>query len=192
MLTEKASLTQRLHAYFGGNTENVDDLLREILPKLHEIAVRELHREHHSAPLSPTELIHEIWLRNLSRASWTIRDQAHFYAIASLAMRRVLTDLARKRLSARRNGEQGMPLNGPPSRNAWDRNARQIVEMGALMDRLETELPDSARAVDMHYFAGFTFDEIAKINGLTVRQVRFRWEKGMEWLKRAHNVSSSG
>jgi RNA polymerase sigma factor (TIGR02999 family) len=192
MLTEQISLTQRLHAYFRGDAENVDDLLREILPKLREIAARELHRESYLQPLSPTELIHEIWLRNLSRASWTIRDQGHFYAIASLAMRRVLTDLARKRLCGRRNGEQTMPLDGPPRTNAWDRDARQIVEMGALMDRLEIELPDAARVIDMHYFAGFTFEEIAKINELTERQVRLRWEKGMKWLKRAHNVSSSG
>ena len=38
--------------------------------------------------------------------------------------------------------------------------------------------------VDMHYFSGFTLEEIAQETGLTVRQVRSRWEKGMKWLKR--------
>jgi RNA polymerase sigma factor (TIGR02999 family) len=152
--------------------------------------MRELHREHYLAPLSPTELIHEIWLRNLSRATWKIRDQGHFYAIASLAMRRILTDLARKRLTMRRNAEPTIPLNGKLSENAWDTDARKVVEIGVVMERLEAEFPDAARVVDMHYFAGFTFDEIAKMTELTLRQVRVRWEKGMKWLRQAHNGNS--
>ncbi len=173
------SLTQRLRVYFGGNAENIDELLQDILPKLREIAARETQREQHPERLSPTELIHEVWLRNLSKANWTIRDRGHFYAIASLAMRRVLIDLARKRLADRRNGDSAADL--VTSRK--DRDAHQIAEMGMLMDQLEKELPDSARVIDMHYFAGFTFQEIAEASTLTIRQARIRWEKGMKWLK---------
>jgi len=183
-VTDDNSLTKRLREYFGGNAENIDALLREVLPKLRQIAARELQREQIYAPVSPTELIHEIWLRNLSRASWTIRDQGHFYAIASLAMRRVLTDMARKRLADRRKGEEtSLSTKEFEAVNASDRDAGQIAEIGMAMDRLEKELPDSARVIDMHYFAGFTFVEIAATNKLTVRQVRLRWEKGIKWLK---------
>ena len=52
------------------------------------------------------------------------------------------------------------------------------------MERLETKDPDAARMVDMHYFAGFTLEEIALETGLTVKQVRSRWERGMKALKR--------
>jgi DNA-directed RNA polymerase specialized sigma24 family protein len=58
-----------------------------------------------------------------------------------------------------------------------------LVEMGMLMDRLDEEQPESARVVDMHYFAGFTLEEIAENTGLTLRQVRHRWAKGRDWLK---------
>jgi DNA-directed RNA polymerase specialized sigma24 family protein len=45
----------------------------------------------------------------------------------------------------------------------------------------------------MHYFAGFSFGEIAETNGLSVRQVRLRWEKGIKWLKNHHQrVASAG
>jgi len=175
------SLTQRLRTYFGGNAENVDELLQDILPKLREIAARETQREQHAERLSPTELIHEVWLRNLSKANWTIRDRGHFYAIASLAMRRVLVDLARKRLAERRNGD-----SADLAASRKDRDAHQIAEIGMLMDQLERELPDSARVIDMHYFAGFTFQEISETSALTVRQVRIRWERGMRWLKSHH------
>ena len=180
------SLTERLNSFMRGDAAAADALLREVLPKLHEIAVRELKRERYMAPLSKTELIHEVWLSNLSKGGWKIHDQGHFYALASLAMRRVLVDLARKRLAARRGaGEAAVPLdetNSPLAGTAED--AQQIVEIGILMDRLEVKDPDAARMVDMHYFSGFTLEEIAQETGLTLRQVRSRWERGMKWLKR--------
>ena len=180
------SLTERLNLFMQGDQSAVDTLLREVLPKLHEIAVRELKRERYMAPLSKTELIHEVWLSSLSKGGWQIHNQGHFYALASLAMRRVLVDLARKRLAARRGaGEGALPLDesGAPAGPAM-RDAQQIVDIGLLMERLEAKDADAARMVDMHYFSGFTLEEIAQETGLTVRQVRSRWEKGMKWLKR--------
>ncbi|MGC9948362.1 MAG: ECF-type sigma factor [Bryobacteraceae bacterium] len=114
------SLTERLNLFMQGNQSVVDALLREVLPKLHEIAVRELKRERYMAPLSKTELIHEVWLSSLSKGGWQIHDQGHFYALASLAMRRVLVDLARKRLAARRgSGETAQRTT--TIRVEWDR-----------------------------------------------------------------------
>jgi RNA polymerase sigma factor (TIGR02999 family) len=180
------SLTERLNLFMQGNQSVVDALLREVLPKLHEIAVRELKRERYMAPLSKTELIHEVWLSSLSKGGWQIHDQGHFYALASLAMRRVLVDLARKRLAARRgSGEGALPLDESAALlGSAMHDAQQIVDIGLLMERLEARDSDAARMVDMHYFSGFTLEEIAQETGLTVRQVRFRWEKGMKWLKR--------
>jgi DNA-directed RNA polymerase specialized sigma24 family protein len=56
---------------------------------------------------------------------------------------------------------------------------RQLI----LMDRLESKDPDAARMVDIHYFSGFTLDEIASETGLSLKQVRLRWERGLNWLK---------
>ncbi len=185
-MSSYVSLTERLNLFMQGNNSVVDALLREVLPKLHEIAVRELKRERYMAPLSKTELIHEVWLSSLSKGGWQIHDQGHFYALASLAMRRVLVDLARKRLAARRgSGEATLPLDESVALlGDAMHDAEQIVEIGSLMDHLETKDPDAARMVDMHYFSGFTLEEIAQETGLTVRQVRSRWERGMKWLKR--------
>ena len=94
--------------------------------------------------------------------------------------------LARKRLAASRGaGESALPLDEVgPLLGPTVRDAQQIVEIGILMERLEAKDPDAARMVDMHYFSGFTLEEIAQETGLTVRQVRSRWEKGIRWLKR--------
>ena len=178
------SLTEQLQSFFQGNQGGADALLREIFPKLHEIAVRELSRERYVAAVSATELIQEIWLRNISRASWQIGSRAHFYAIASLAMRRVLVDLARSRIALRRGGiEAALPLTEAALASRSMTDARQVVEIGILMERLEEVDSDAASIVDMHYFGGFTLKEIAQSTRLTFRQVRTRWERGLKWLR---------
>src|ERR1017187_8079378 len=80
-MASNASLTERLQLFMRGDSTVVDALLEEVLPKLHEIATRELKREQYMAPLSKTELIHEVWLSGLSEGGWEIRDQGHFYAL---------------------------------------------------------------------------------------------------------------
>jgi RNA polymerase sigma factor (TIGR02999 family) len=179
------SLTEQLRLFSGGEREIAEAVLRQVLPKLHEIAVRELRRERYIAPLSPTELINEVWLRSLRKGGWEINNREHFYAIAALAMRRVLVDFARVRLAQRRGeGEAPESLEGGPElRSTQNPDSESILQIGMLMDKLEKSDREAARIVDMHYFAGFTFDEIAEITGLTFRQVRHRWEKGRDWLK---------
>lgn len=182
-MTDNRSLTKRLQSFMSGDSTVTEALLREVLPRLHEIAARELRKERYLAPVSKTELIHEVWLRNLSKGGWSIRDRGHFYALASLAMRHVLVDLARQRLAQRRGGlEPAVTL--PKESGKTLREAQQIVEIGIALERLEATDPEAARMVDMIYIAGFTLEETAKETGLTFRQVRSRWERGKEQLKR--------
>lgn len=178
-------LTEQLRRYSRGDQTIAEAVLREILPTLHKIAVRELGRERHVEPVSPTELIHEVWLRNLRKGGWEIASREHFYGIAALAMRHVLIDMARSRLADRR--VEGKPLvsldaDAAPS-IAGNADPEMVVHIGMLMEKLEQKDPEAARIVDLHYFAGFTLEEIAEITGLTFRQVRHRWEKGRDWLK---------
>ncbi len=188
------SLTERLQLLMRGDTAGSDALVREIMPKLREIAMQRLRRERYAAPLSKTELIHELWLRNLSKGGWQIHDRAHFYALASTAMRYILVDLARKRLaSVRGGGEAPVSLDeARGSREPWVQDAARIVEIDILLKRLEEKEPDAARMVEMHYFMGLTFDEIAQETGLTVKQVRSRWDRGLGWLKRMLRSRESG
>lgn len=182
----KDSLTKRLQLFMQGDPTVADALLEDILPQLHEIANRELSRERFGAPLSKTELIHEVWLSSLSKGGWEIRDEGHFFALISLAMRRVLVDLARKRLAARRgSGKVAVSLEESDAVCSFPvRDLEEIVEIGILMERLEAKDPEVSRVVDMHYFSGFALEEIATKTGLTIKQVRSRWGKGQKWLKR--------
>jgi RNA polymerase sigma factor (TIGR02999 family) len=161
-MDDTRSLTKQLQSFSGGDREIAEAILREVLPTLHQIAVRELRRERYVAPLSPTELINEVWLRSLRKGGWQINSREHFYAIAALAMRRVLVDFARQRLAQRRgDGDKPHSLEEALSLESRDErtdtsDAESVVQIGMLMERLEKAIPDAARIVDMHYFAGFT------------------------------------
>ena len=181
-----ASLTEQLQLFMKGDATFADALIRQITPKLREIALRSLHRERYAAPLSPTELINEFWLSSLSGGGFRIEDRIHFFVLASRVMRNTLVDMARKRLAERRGGTMTVfPLDEVSiGREVRVRDASRIVEIGILMDGLAAEMPDSACIVDMHYFAGFTLQEIAAETRLTVKQVRGRWDKGLRWLKK--------
>jgi RNA polymerase sigma-70 factor, ECF subfamily len=176
------SLTEQLQAFSAGDRKAAEAVLREILPKLHELAVRHLRKERYVAPVSPTELINEVWLRHIHKGGWNIQNREHFYAIAGRAMRRVLVDFARSRLALKRGGmDPAGPLDAAEPVDT--QNAEQIVEIGLLMEKLAKSQPKTSRIVDLHYFAGFSFEEIAEITGLSQRQIRHLWAKGRDWLK---------
>lgn len=185
MVAPSFDLTEQLRRYSGGDREIAEAVLREILPRLHQIAVRALKRERYIAPLEPTELINEVWLRNLGKGGWHIESRDHFYAIAGRAMRCVLVDFARNRLAQRR-GDGTAPASIDDiqiSDTSGVAALESMVHIGDLMEKLNLAKPECAQIVDLHYFAGFTLEEIAKTLSLSLRQVRHRWEKGRDWLK---------
>jgi RNA polymerase sigma factor (TIGR02999 family) len=182
---DSLSLTEKLRLFSDGDREIADAVLREILPKLHEIALRALRRERCAAPLSPTELINEVWLRSLRNGHWQINDRDHFYAIAAKAMRHAIVDFARNRLAQRR-GSGMIPVSLHENLSSvvpGNCDLETIIQIDNLMERLQEKDPETARVVDMHYFGGLTLNEITNLTGLTFRQVRHRWDKGCDWLK---------
>jgi RNA polymerase sigma factor (sigma-70 family) len=95
-----------------------------------------------------------------------------------------LVDFARGRMAQRRgDGDVPAQLIESDEQSHATPDHAALLEMGLLMDRLDLEHPEPARVVDLHYFAGFTLEEIAEKTGLTLRQVRHRWAKGRDWLK---------
>ena len=185
-MTGPLSLTEQLQRFSGGDREIAQEVLTAVLPKLHQIAVGQLNREYYHASVTPTELINEVWIRNLRKGGWKIRDREHFYAIAARAMRQVLVDFARNRLAqSRGSGElpQSLEQHHYAIRNTRSVDPERVIEISDLIDKLEQSDPATARVVEMHHFAGFSLEEIADVTKLSPRQVRHRWEKGRDWLK---------
>lgn len=190
------SLTQRLQQFMdrksgtiSAKSPAVDALFLEIWPELYRVAARELGRkDRHFAPLTRTELISELWVQHLAKGSeQVITDRHHFFAIAARVMRHVLIDCARRRLTQiRGGGESHLSLDeSDVAMTASVNDDRQAVEIGILMERLEVKNPRVAEVVDLHYFCGYTFEEVADKAGLSEKQARTAWAEGKKLLTRA-------
>ena len=134
--------------------------------------------------LNTTALVHEVWLRLEKSSPDQWRDRAQFFGAAAEAMRRILVEAARRRLSAKRGGgAEIVRLDGPDSGEIAE--DRRLLGVHEVLDALEAEDPLKARIVKLRFFSGLENQEIAallEVNGKTVRR---HWELAKIWLYRA-------
>ncbi len=137
------------------------------------------------ATLQTTALINEAYLKLARGSLW--KNRSHFLAAAAMAMRPILVDDARARLSLRR-GEGAVPvsldaLSHEPATAAEP--DERVVAVGDALERLAQLNPRLARVVECRYYAGYTEPETAAVLGVTERTVRRDWVKARAWLYQA-------
>ena len=124
--------------------------------------------------------MHETYLRLVDQTRVEWRDRAHFFGAASLAMRRILVDYARRSLTARRGGKvDHVPLaEDAPAAARGD----ALLALDEALDRL-ADLDRRLSEVVVHrYFGGLTERETAEALGITERTVQRDWVKARGWL----------
>jgi len=134
--------------------------------------------------LSTTALVHEAYLKLVQNVSPAWSDDEHFLALASLAMRYVLVDLARARAALKRGGVVRHVTFDEEVTSA-DEQAAMILELHEALEQLATWEPRLAHVVDCRYFGGLTEAETAEALGVTVRTVQRDWVKARILLRRA-------
>ncbi len=180
MPKDDADITQLLAAWSAGDAAAGDRLLPLVYAQLHEIASRYMRDEHAAATLQPTALINEAYLRLVgSDVRWESRR--HFLAIAARTMRRVLVDHARARHRDKRSGDRvSITLE-----NAADDSQRDPIDVIAIDDALQelaTLDERKARAVELHYFAGLEYDEVAEVLGVSTPTVTRDLRFARSWI----------
>lgn len=160
---------------------------------LFSILYNELHRlaEHHvrhagsSLTLGATTLLHEAYLGISGREAVSFKDRPRFLAYASRAMRGLVIDYARRRRARKRGRQLEITLVGdelPPDEAM--RTATELEMLGDALDELATIDPALAELVDLHFFCGFPFTEIAALRGVSDRTVQRDWRKARLLLHR--------
>lgn len=135
-----------------------------------------------AATLEPRGLVHELYLK-ISNAPLDARDRKHFFAIAALAMRQILTDRARKRRAGKRGGDQvQVSLSGM----ADGESAREVdaLAVETALGKLEKLSPRQARIVEMRCLLGLSVPETAEALDLSERTVHAEWRLARAWLSR--------
>jgi len=164
-----------------GDRAAMDQLFPLVYDQLRRMASSSLRRERPDHTLGTTGLVHEAYLRlvDQTRVGW--RDRAHFYAVAALAMRRILVDYARRHRRAKRGGGQ-RPVSLDEGAVSLDERAENIVALDEALTRLAELNPRLSRIVECRFFGGLTEEEIAEALGVTTRTVKRDWAKARGWL----------
>ncbi len=156
-------------------------LIEHVYDELNAIAARHLTNERHKLELQPNALVHEAYLRliDMDRVAW--QDRAHFLAIAARVMRQILTDQARRRNAAKRDGGLRVTLT---SIGKLEDDDTDVLMLHAALEKLADIDPDRAQLVELRFFGGLTIDEAAEVLGKSPRTVKRHWEVARGWLFR--------
>lgn len=152
------------------------DLFRQLYDELHRMARRELWKNGGGSTLSATTLLHEAYLDFSRSTGKAFPDKARFMAYASRVMRGLIIDHARRRSAQKRGGLlEFTELNTAVADSVQEADRLQVVSDA--LDQLETIDPELASLVDLKYFCGLNFAEIAALRGVSERTVQRGWEK---------------
>lgn len=178
-------VTRLLHDARSGAEGAHDRLLATVYQELNVIARAHLRRERPDHTLSSTALVHEAYVRmvDLTAVSWTGR--AHFFAVASQAMRRVLVDWARARRADKRGGDAApLSLDAAEIDPAAPARPDEIVALDEALRRLACRSERQARVVECRYFGGLSIEETAGALGVSPTTVKDDWRLARAWLFR--------
>jgi RNA polymerase sigma factor (TIGR02999 family) len=167
----------------SGRRDSLDQLMPAVYDQLRAIARRQLGHRGQETTLSTTGLVHEAYLKLVDHSRVAFRDRAHFFALASVAMRHVLVDRARARLTQKRDG--GLrPLTLEQEQIAGDDQPEALLEINEAVERLSETEPRLAQVVECRFFGGLTLEETAEALGITTRTVERDWAKARMILRR--------
>ena len=163
---------------------DAEALFSALYGELHRTARRELARRGRNMTLGATTLLHEAYLGMSARAGMAFPDQARFMAYAARTMRGIIIDHVRRRYAHKRGGLFEIE---PLDTTVADRvsRAEELQQISEVLDELEAIEPALAEVVDLKFFCGFSFAEIAAMRHVSERTVQRHWEKARLYLHQA-------
>jgi RNA polymerase sigma factor (TIGR02999 family) len=161
-----------------------DPLFASLYTELRQIAQSALRRNGPHLTLSPTTLLHEVYLDISKRDSLQFPDRGHFMAYASRAMRGLIIDYARERRAQKRGG--GFDITALPTVVPdFAVDVSELQPLSDALDELATFDRELAELVDLKFFCGFSFAEIAAMRATSERTIRRDWSKARMLLHRS-------
>jgi RNA polymerase sigma factor (TIGR02999 family) len=175
-ITYESSVTE------NAGSEVTDALFSILYAELHLLAKRQLARNWAPAGLSVTTLLHETYLDMAAPDGPSFPDRARFMGYAARVMRGLIVDHARKHSSLKHGGEFEITslqpdLMGKPV------DAKEVLVINEVLEDMAKVEPDLAQLVDLKFFCGFSFCEIAAMQMTSERTVQRRWEKARIYIR---------
>ncbi|MBL8764261.1 MAG: sigma-70 family RNA polymerase sigma factor [Phycisphaerae bacterium] len=176
---ERERVTQILRRAAEGNPSASEDLLPLVYAELRKLAQSYMVNERSDHTLQATALANEVCVRLLGTDPISWQSRAHFFAVASRAMRRVLANHARDRRAAKRtpHGERVTLEHLAAGTRTVD-----LIALDEALSRLGELNPEHASLVELRFFGGLTFDEIALVLATPKRTIERQWRAVKAWL----------
>ena len=180
--------TLLLNAIEQGNPTAAEELLDLVYEELRRLAASKISREAPYQTLQPTALVHEAWLRLMGGGQPAFKNRAHFFSAAAEAMRRILIDRARRKLTVRHGGGyeridvEQLDLASPDA-------DQEILAVDEVLDEFARQHPVKAEVVKLRFFVGMTHEETARVLGISEATARNYWTFARAWILNEINQS---
>jgi RNA polymerase sigma factor (TIGR02999 family) len=182
-----SDVTALLKAWRGGDQTALERLTPLVYNHLRRLGRQYVRKERTDNRVDATSLVHEAYLRLVDARTVDWRDRAHFFAVSSTIMRRILVDAARARATAKRGGDlqkleetPGLNLDSLPAVGT-DR-AAEICALNDALDALAKREPRRAKVIELRYFGGLTVEDTAEALDVSPQTVLRDWKLARAWL----------
>lgn len=180
-----SSVTELLARWSGGDLSARDALVPLVYEELRRIARRCLSARNSHHTLQPTALVHEAYLRLANRDSLTVRDRAHFYAMAAQMMRQILIDHARKKQATKRGGLAiTLALDEASDRAPVAEADLDLLALDDAMKQLALLDARQCKIVELRFFGGLSIEETAEVVDISQATAKREWATARVWLHR--------
>ncbi|MGI9626275.1 MAG: ECF-type sigma factor [Longimicrobiales bacterium] len=180
-----SEVTQLLDQASEGNRAAFNQLLPHVYDELRQLAASRLRYERDSHTLNATALVHEAYVRLVGQERVKWQGRAHFFAIASQAMRRILMNYAEARNAQKRGGKAVHVGLDEAAVSMGDELATELLALNEALNNLERFNERGAKVVEYRFFGGLSNNEIAEAMGLSEVTVRRAWRAARAWLRDA-------
>jgi len=167
----------------SGNKQDQADaeIAASIYKELRKIAAARMQMERGGHTLQPTALVHEAYLRLADQPQSVWQDRSRILGLAAHTMRNILVDYARAH-SAGKRGAGAIQVTLDEGLAAENGTLAEILAVDEALNQLAQLDARQARVLELHFFAGLTFDEIAEQLGVASRTVKRDWTIARAWL----------
>jgi RNA polymerase sigma factor (TIGR02999 family) len=174
-------VTQLLARWSDGDTDAREALIPLVYDELRRVARSALSRQRPGHTLGSTALVHEAYMRLVGRRSVHFENRAHFFAVSSHLMRRILVDHARKHNAAKRGGDN-LTLVLDEAVALPDKREVDLSALDDALTLLATLDARQANIVEMRFFGGLSIEETSQVLGISPATVKREWATARTWL----------
>ena len=174
-------VTQLLEQWSHGDAAALAELTPLVYDELRHLAHRHMEGQRPGHTLQTTALVNEAYLRLADQTDPSWQSRAHFFAVAAQAMRQILVSYARSQRSQKRGGG-ALKVELNETALVSPQQSQEIVDLHEALERLATLDSRKAQVVELKYFGGLNYDEMAEVLKISRVTVRRDWEFAKVWL----------